>query len=81
MTVPGVRSCSRFKLEWSIGEMAKYLTIYEVDHPDVPKSDAWKEAANKGGWGEKVRPFYTLRQHGMYSLASPVLSAQPDKET
>jgi len=81
MKVPGVKSCSRFKMEWAICEMAEYLTIYEVDHPDVPKSEAWREAANKGGWGEKVRPFYTLRQHGMYSSTGPTVLSESTRPT
>jgi hypothetical protein len=66
LSVPGVRSCRRFQLEWSIGEMAEQLILIEVDHPDVPKSDAWAKAANLGGWGAKVRPFYTHKQYGVF---------------
>jgi hypothetical protein len=66
LTVPGVRSCRRFELEWSEPEMAQYLTIYEVDHPDVPKSAAWKAASNTGDWAVKVRPHFTVRLHGLY---------------
>lgn len=66
LTVPGVRSCKRFELEWSEPEMAQYLTIYEVDHPDVPRSEAWKRASNSGEWAVRVRPHFTVRLHGMY---------------
>lgn len=66
LTVPGVRSCARFELLWSDPEMAQYLTIYEVDHPDVPRSREWKAASNRGEWATKVRPHFTLRLHGLY---------------
>jgi hypothetical protein len=39
--VPGCRSCTRYKLDHSAQtDTAKYLAIYELDSPDVPKSDA-----------------------------------------
>ena len=40
--VPGVRSAARYRLEHStVPGMQQYLTIYELDSPDVLKSAAW----------------------------------------
>lgn len=67
MTVPGVRSCSRFKLVWSdTPEMPEYLAIYDVDAPDVPKSKEWREASGSGRWPEEIRPHMSVRRHGMF---------------
>lgn len=67
MTVPGVRSCSRYKLVWSdTDEMPEYLAIYDVDAPDVPKSQQWREASASGKWPSAIRPHLTVRRHGMF---------------
>lgn len=73
MTVPGVRSCSRFKLVWSDGsDMPEYLAIYDVDAPDVPKSLAWQKASASGQWPQEIRPHMTVRRHGMFERVKTV---------
>lgn len=66
LKVPGVRTCRRLKLEWSDSEMPEYLALYEVDDPDVPKSDAWKQASVACGWAQTIRPHMTVRRHGLF---------------
>lgn len=67
LAVPGVRSCQRYKMEWAdTPTMPRYLAIYEVDGPDVPKSPAWRAASDSGNWPHQVRPHLTVRQHGMF---------------
>jgi hypothetical protein len=67
MAVPGVRSCSRYKLVWTDSEdMPEYMAIYDVDAPDVPKSPQWREASATGEWPKAIRPHLTVRRHGMF---------------
>lgn len=73
MKVPGVRSCSRYKLLWAdSAEMPEYLAVYDVDAPDVPKSPQWREASNSGEWPSAIRPHLTVRRHGMFECLSTV---------
>ena len=66
--VPGVLTAERYKLAWSdVPDMPEYLATYEVASPDVPKSQAWKQASIDCGWAERVRPYLTIRRHGLYS--------------
>src|SRR5262245_4275156 len=65
--IPGVTSCTRFKLEWSdTADMLEYLAIYEIDDPELPRSDIWKKHAAMGRWATDMRPHVTLRRSGVY---------------
>jgi hypothetical protein len=65
--VPGVRSGARYKLAHStVPGMQQYLTIYELDSPDVLKSAAWEEAGSFGDWATKIRPLLTSRHHSVF---------------
>ena len=65
--VLGVRSAARYRLEIStVPGMQRYLTIYELDSPDVLKSAAWEEAAAYGDWVTKIRPLVTSRHHSVF---------------
>jgi hypothetical protein len=65
--VPGVRSAVRYRLEHStVPNMQRYLTIYELDSPDVMKSAAWEQAGAYGDWATKVRPRLTSRHHSVF---------------
>ena len=46
--------------------MQQYLTIYELDSPDVMKSAAWEEAGAYGDWATKIRPLLTSRHHSVF---------------
>jgi hypothetical protein len=65
--VPGVRSAARYRLEHStVPGMQRYLTIYELDSPEVLKSQAWEEAGRYGDWATKIRPLLTSRHHSVF---------------
>jgi hypothetical protein len=65
--VAGVTKAERYKLEWSdTPDMPEYLALYELTSPDVPKSEAWKNASIVCGWAKKIRPYLKIRRHGMF---------------
>ena len=67
LKVPGVKSCVRYRLEHStVPGMQRYLTIYELDSPDVLKSAAWEKAGSYGDWATKIRPLTTSRHHSVF---------------
>lgn len=62
--VPGVRRVTRYRLESAdVDGVARYAAIYELDAPDIPQSDAWKEASDRGDWATQIRPHTTNRSH------------------
>lgn len=65
--LPGVGSCTRYKLEWSTqDDMPDYLALYEVDDPELPRSAAWRAAADVGAWPTEIRPFLIERRHTVF---------------
>jgi len=66
LQVKGVRSARRYKMEWGDAGMATYLALYELDHPELPKTSEWKAASDKGEWSVKIRPHLRVRLHGMF---------------
>jgi hypothetical protein len=78
LTVPGVISVARFKLEpltLSIGGERKTIVIdneprfgavYEIESPDVLTSDAWAKAVEQGRWPSQVRPYTKNRRHVLH---------------
>jgi hypothetical protein len=67
MKVPGVRDGARYRLEHStVPGMHRYLTIYEIDSPEVLKSEAWEKAGAFGDWATKIRPHCTARHHSVF---------------
>ena len=65
--VPGVRGAARYRLERSsLSGMERYLTVYELDSPEVLKSAAWEKAGAYGDWATKIRPLTTSRQHSIF---------------
>ena len=78
LTVPGVISVVRFKLEpltLSIGGERKSIVIdneprfgavYEIESPDVLTSDAWAKAVEQGRWPNQVRPYTRNRRHVLH---------------
>jgi hypothetical protein len=58
--VPGVHKVTRYRLDKSEDPgMQKYLTIYEVDSPEIVESEAWRKAREYGQWMTKIRPHMT----------------------
>jgi hypothetical protein len=78
LTVPGVISVARFKLEpltLSIGGERKTIVIdneprfgavYEIESPEVLTSDAWAKAVEQGRWPSQVRPYTKNRRHVLH---------------
>jgi hypothetical protein len=78
LSVPGVISVARFKLEplkLSIGgeiktividNEPKFGAIYEIQSPDVLTSAAWAQAVEQGRWPAEVRPYTTNRRHVLH---------------
>jgi hypothetical protein len=65
--VPGVRSAARYRLERStVPGMQRYLTIYEIDSPDVLQSADWEKAGSFGDWASEIRPHLTSRHHSVF---------------
>jgi len=67
VAVPGVRKCTRFKLEQTSNDgVPTYLAIYEVDAPEVVGGPQWKEASDFGEWLATVRPFTKDKIRSIY---------------
>jgi hypothetical protein len=65
--VPGCRNVTRYRLEKSEDtDMQKYLTIYEVDSPDVVESEAWRKAREYGQWMTRIRPYMTEARRSFF---------------
>lgn len=65
--VPGVRSATRYRLDHSsVPGMERYLTLYELDSPEVLNSAAWEKAGAFGDWATRIRPLLTSRQHSHF---------------
>lgn len=55
--VPGTLSARRFKAEGATGGTHRYVALYHLTSPDVPRGAAWKAAANSP-WTDKLRPHF-----------------------
>lgn len=72
LALTGVHGCTRYKLEWATDEgMPAYLAVYEVDDPELPRSEAWRKAADVGAWPTEIRPFLTERRHSVFRSLRP----------
>ncbi|MCG8543781.1 MAG: hypothetical protein MJE12_06175 [Alphaproteobacteria bacterium] len=65
LSVPGVVSGQRYKLEGDGEDMLRYLATYEIESPDIPSSDEWQKKANTEGW-VTVREHVTARRRGVF---------------
>ena len=75
LEVPGVVAVTRLKaqdFEVSMGgelksvargETPTWHAIYEIESPDVMKSEAWAAAVERGRWPGEVRPHTRNRRH------------------
>lgn len=79
LEVPGVHAVTRvmgedFAIAIAGGVQEKahegpiHTAIYEIDGPEVLKSEAWAEAVERGRWAEEVRPYTKDRAHHMYKV-------------
>ena len=64
LTVPGVIRARRFM---AVEGQPKYLTVYEFERPDVPKSPAWNRVRDKNPWTHRIR------HHMRLDAGSPVV--------
>jgi hypothetical protein len=67
--VPGVISAARYKT--SDQGVARYLAIYELESPDVPQSEAFRQASDSGEWPIQVRPYCKNRSRIVYTQILP----------
>ena len=51
----------------------QFQAIYEIERPDVLRSDAWAAASEAGRWAEEVRPFTSNRHHAIRQIILPVV--------
>ena len=79
LKVPGVISVTRTKKQPAslamggrtqpVGEgEPDYIAFYEVESPDLPMSEGWGIASEKGRWAEEVRPYTHNRHHAMHEV-------------
>lgn len=77
--IPGVRDCTRYKLEWSDNaDMLAYLALYHIDDSELPRSNTWKKHGAMGQWSTEIRPHVTARRNGVYRQLFHAGSAAPD---
>ena len=69
LKVPGVISAARYKT--SAEGVPRYLAIYEQESPEVPGSEAFKNAGKTGEWPDKVGPYTLNRSFVIYELIYP----------
>lgn len=69
LSIPGVSNARRYKLEdgdtGDTGDMARYLTLYDVASPDIPNSEEWQEKATTPGY-LRVRSHRVRRGRGTF---------------
>ena len=70
LTVPGVLGGARYVTEES--GQPRYMTIYDLESPDVPDSEEWKKTArHEGLWSTRVRPYIENVTRTTYRLIYP----------
>lgn len=67
MQLPGNRRCDRYRLDWSDNEgMLRYLALYEIDDPDLPRSEGWARQARQGAWASEIGQKVSARRSGVF---------------
>jgi hypothetical protein len=67
LQVPGARDCTRYRLIWSDNpDLIRYLAIYNISAPEIPRSEAWKKQSTLGRWPKDIRQHVTARSNGAY---------------
>jgi len=69
LKVPGVLRAARYKT--STEGAPRYVAIYELDNPDVPNSEAFREASDTGAWPHQIRPYTKNRSRIVYTRINP----------
>lgn len=70
--VPGVLRARRFA---AVNDPKQYLAVYELADPDVPQTDAFKQAAGTP-WTNRHRPSFQFWLRARSRALSPVLTAE-----
>jgi hypothetical protein len=80
--VPGVRDCTRYKLQWSDNaDMLAYLALYHIADPELPRSADWKKQSSLGRWPTEIRQHVTGRSNGVYrQIFHAAAKAAPGKK-
>lgn len=55
--VPGTLDARRYRSVEEGAGVRRYVAIYHLESPEVPRGDAWKAAANSP-WTDKLRPHF-----------------------
>jgi hypothetical protein len=66
-SVPGCFRARRFS---AVDGKPKYMAVYELENPDVPRSAAWAKARDTA-WTEKIRPHMQNLERRVYQLILP----------
>jgi hypothetical protein len=74
LTLPGVIRARRFM---AVEGQPKYLTVHEVERPDVPDSEAWNRVRHENPWTRRVRHHMRLDAGSpvVYKRINPELAA------
>jgi hypothetical protein len=65
LDVTGVISGQRYEIESDADNQLRYLIIYQLESPDIPSGDEWKEASVAPAY-MKVRKYITGRRRGVF---------------
>lgn len=68
LSVPGVLSAKRYKLVE--GDGPGYMTLFEVEGPDVIHTEAYEKARHTP-WGDKIQPQLKNRNRCVYKQIYP----------
>lgn len=64
VSIPGVKDAARYRLEWSDNaDMQRYLCMYHLDDPELPRADVWAKHAAMGLWPVEMRDRATQRSN------------------
>ncbi|WP_375459950.1 hypothetical protein [uncultured Enterovirga sp.] len=78
LKIPGVLGCARFRLDWAdTPDIPEYLALYDIENPEIPRSEAWRQASISCGWAKTIRPHLHVRRHGMYRRIGGSLQVEP----
>lgn len=57
LTVEGVTACLRYRVAPESGDgLLTYVALYFLKAPDIPETEAWRMASDRGDWARLIRP-------------------------
>lgn len=81
VTLPGAKArLAGSAIELPSGETADYVTLYELESPEVLMSDEWSAAVDAGGWARDARRLTKNRRHQIVRVVQSVqgFGQEPD---